>query len=143
MCNSTNCFERIFLLLRAIQKSLNSHIKCNAESYGLSTTEFMIMLEIYNNEGISSNDLCKRLDLPKSSVSRIVDALVVKGIVLRSIPEDNRRILYLTISPDFLNSKAVNDMNKELNDAFLNGIEPEKASRLISSLEEIKSILEQ
>jgi DNA-binding MarR family transcriptional regulator len=103
----------------------------------------MIMLEIYNNEGISSNDLCKRLDLPKSSVSRIVDALVVKGIILRTIPEDNRRILCLSMSPEFLNSKAVSDMNKELNDALLKDIEPEKANRIISSLEEIKSIIEQ
>lgn len=142
MCNS-NCFERVFLLLRAIQKSLNSHIKCNAQNYGLSTTEFMIMLEIYNNEGISSNELCKRLDLPKSSVSRIVDALVVKGIVLRNIPENNRRILYLSINPEFLSSKAVRDMNKELNEALLKDIGPEKANRIISSLEEIKSIIEQ
>jgi MarR family transcriptional regulator, organic hydroperoxide resistance regulator len=141
MCLSTNCFERIFTLLRSIHGSLDIHIKCNAQNYGLNTTEFMIMLEIYNNEGISSNDLCKRLDLPKSSVSRIVDALVIKGIVSRIVPEDNRRIVRLSIKEDFLNSKSVRDLNKELNDALLENIGPDKANRIISALEELKGII--
>lgn len=99
------------------------------------------MLEIYNKEGISSNDLCKGLDLPKSSVSRVVDALVDKGIVSRVIPEENRRIVKLSIRQDFLNSKVIGEMNKELNDAIMKNIGPEKADRLISALEEIKAII--
>lgn len=141
MCNSCNCFEQILKLLRSIQGSLNNNMKSNAEDFGLNTTEFMVMFEIYNNEGISLNSLSKMLNLPKSSVSRIVDQLVEKSIVYRIIPEENRRTIKLSINKDFLKSKEVMDMNKEINDKLLENIAPDKADRIISALEELKAII--
>lgn len=140
MCKTDNCFEKIFILLRAIQVGINDHFRTNAKNYGLNTIEFMIMFEIHYNEGISLNELRKMLDLPKSSVSRIVDQLVNKGIVSRIIPLENRRMVKLYINQEFLRSQEVTDLMKELNNLWGN-IEPDKAARIISALEELKSMI--
>jgi MarR family transcriptional regulator, organic hydroperoxide resistance regulator len=87
MCNSVCCIQKIMSLLRSIQGSLNNHISLNAESSGLTNSQFMVMFEIYNNKNISLNELSTRLDLPKSSLSRIVDQLVNKSIVKREVPK--------------------------------------------------------
>jgi DNA-binding MarR family transcriptional regulator len=141
MCNSCNCFEKILKLLRSIQGSLNYHMKNNAENYGLNTTEFMVMFEIYNNEGISLNGLSKMLNLPKSSVSRTVDSLVEKGTITRIIPKENRRIVQLSINKDFLASREIVDINKEINDKLLNNVDTDKVDRIIKALEDLKSII--
>jgi MarR family transcriptional regulator, organic hydroperoxide resistance regulator len=138
---SCNCFEKILKLIRDIQASLNCRMNDSAKNYGLSTTEFMLMFEIYNKEGISLNDLSKALDLPKSSVSRIVDQLVCKEIVSRIIPNENRRMVKLYINQDFLKSKEVEDLRKELSDKLLKDVDSDRADRIISALEELKSII--
>jgi DNA-binding MarR family transcriptional regulator len=140
MCSSCNTFEKIISLLRSIQCNLNNHIKSNAKNCGLNTTEFMIMFEIYNNEGISLNDLSKQLNLPKSSVSRIVDSLVEKNIILRVIPKENRRMVSLSINKNFLKNKDL-DINKKFNDKLLQDDNISKADSIIHALEELKSII--
>ncbi|MDP4144753.1 MAG: MarR family transcriptional regulator [Bacillota bacterium] len=137
MCNSCSCVEKILKLIRSIQGSLNCTMQNSAKNYGLNTTEFMVMFEIYNNEGISLNELSKLLQLPKSSVSRIVDQLVTKEIISRLIPAENRRMIKLFVNRGFLESKEVKNIHKEL----LQDIEPAKADRIISALEELKSII--
>lgn len=141
MCNSCNCFEKIIKLVRSIQGCLEDQIKDNAQNFGLSTTEFMVMFEIYNNEGISLKELCKILNLPKSSVSRIVDQLVEKEIISRIIPKENRRTVKLFINKDFLESNEVMNINKDLNDKIMERTNDAKVDRIISALEELKSII--
>lgn len=139
MCSSCNCFDKILKLLRSIHGSINDHMKFRGENYGLSTTEFMVMFEIYNSEGLSLNELSKMLNLPKSSVSRIVDQLVEKGIVDRTIPPENRRTVTLSIRPDFLKCREIEDINDEFNDRLKN-IGTEKTEQIVSALEMLKSI---
>jgi DNA-binding MarR family transcriptional regulator len=43
-------------------------------------------------------DMIETLDIPKSTATRQVDYLVKNGFVNRTIPEDNRRIVELTLT---------------------------------------------
>ena len=108
MCEARNCVQKIMYLLRKIQGNLNCQMQSSAESFGLTTSQFMVMFEIYNNKDISLIELSERLDLPKSSVSRLVDQLVNQEIVIREIPKENRRIIKLSISDEFLKKKVLN-----------------------------------
>jgi DNA-binding MarR family transcriptional regulator len=141
MCNSCNTFEKILKLLRAIQGNVNNQMKASAENCGVNTTEFMVMFEIYNNEGISLNDLSKLLNLPKSSVSRIVDGLVAKDIICRLIPPENRRTVKLSLNEDYLKGKELIGINKKLNDKLHESLDRDKFDLIIHALEELKSII--
>ena len=127
MCEARNCVQKIMYLLRKIQGNLNCQMQSGAKSFGLTTSQFMVMFEIYNNKGISLIELSERLDLPKSSVSRLVDQLVNQEIVIREIPKENRRTVKLSISPEFLKKKDVCDITSEINDSIAADLEPQKA----------------
>jgi DNA-binding MarR family transcriptional regulator len=141
MCEARNCVQKIMYLLRKIQGNLNCQMQSSAKSFGLTTSQFMVMFEIYNNKNISLIELSEKLDLPKSSVSRLVDQLVNQEIVIREIPKENRRIIKLSISDEFLKKKDVLDITSELNDSIATDLEPEKADAIISALEELISVI--
>jgi DNA-binding MarR family transcriptional regulator len=141
MCEARNCVQKIMYLLRKIQGNLNCQMQSSAKSFGLTTSQFMVMFEIYNNKDISLIELSEKLDLPKSSVSRLVDQLVNQEIVIREIPKENRRIIKLSISDEFLKKKDVLDITSELNDSIATDLEPEKADAIISALEELISVI--
>jgi len=141
MCNYGQNTHKILDLLRNIQGGLKCHMVSSAENFGLTVTQFMIMYEIYNHKYISLNELCIKLDLPKSSVSRIVDQLVNKGVILREIPKDNRRTVKLSMVEEFLKTIEISKINNKLNEVVTLNIEPNKCKRIISVLEELNSIL--
>jgi len=141
MCEARNCVQKIMYLLRKIQGNLNCQMQSGAENFGLTTSQFMVMFEIYNNKGISLIELSERLDLPKSSVSRLVDQLVNQEIVIREIPKENRRTVKLSISSEFLKNKDVCDITSEINDSIAKDLEPQKADAIISALEELISVI--
>ena len=141
MCEARNCVQKIMYLLRKIQGNLNCQMQSSAESFGLTTSQFMVMFEIYNNKDISLIELSEKLDLPKSSVSRLVDQLVNQEIVIREIPKENRRTIKLSISDEFLKKKDVLDITSELNDSIATDLEPKKADEIISALEELSSVI--
>lgn len=137
MCKANSCIQKIMNLLRVIQGNLNCHMQSSAESFGLTTSQFMVMFEIYNNEDISLIDLSQKLDLPKSSVSRLVDQLVKQEIVIRKIPKENRRTVKLSIASEFIQKKDVSNIASGLNDSIIGNLEPQKADQIISALEDL------
>lgn len=141
MCEERCSIQKIMQLLRTIQGKLNCHIESNAQKFGLTTSQFMVMFEIYNHKDISLNELSEKLELPKSSVSRLVDQLVNHGIVMREIPKENRRTVKLSIASDFLEKANVNRISDDLEDNLAVGLEPQRVERIISALEELSSVI--
>ena len=137
MCYSGGCAEKLISLFISIQGCLKSI----SQEFELTVPEMMIMLELYDNKNLSLNDLSEKTDLPKSSVSRIVDQLVNRGYVDREIPKENRRMVNLSISAQCLNCIDVAVINDRFNARVVGGLEPEKAERMVSALEEISLIL--
>lgn len=141
MCSTSSCSIKILNLLRSIQESMKCKVESNAQTAGLTTTQFMIMYEIYHKKGISLIDLSERLDLPKSSVSRIVDQLVNKGIIIREIPKENRRTVRLSVDSNFLCGSHLQKDCEKFGEIIVGDISLEKANKIIDALEELNSIM--
>ena len=141
MCYSGSCAKKIICLFKSIQVCLKSISK----EFELTVPEMMIMFELYENKTLSLNELSEKIEFPKSSVSRIVDQLVIRGYVSREIPSENRRMVKLSISTkslECIDIGGINDrLNDRLNDLIVGGVEEEKAERMVSALDEINLIL--
>lgn len=137
MCCLGGCAGKLIKLFKSIQGCLKSI----SQEFELTVPEMMIMLELYENKVLSLNELSERIELPKSSASRIVDQLVSRGYIIRKIPEGNRRMVELSISPECLDCIDVSCINDRFNEAVVGGLEPEKAQKMILALEELNSIL--
>jgi DNA-binding MarR family transcriptional regulator len=133
MCYSGGCAEKLISLFKAIQGCLKSISK----EFELTIPEMMIMLELYENKTLSLNELSEKIEFPKSSVSRIIDQLVNRGYVTREIPKDNRRTVELSISTECLKCIDVACINDRFNDVVVGGLEPERAEKMVSALEEL------
>ena len=59
-------------------KSYESSFGKNAQSLGMNTNEILILLEIYNNEGLNQIDIAKRYLITEANISQITKKLQKK-----------------------------------------------------------------
>lgn len=69
--------------------------------------QILLIKVLYHHPGITLTELSKHMSLAKSTVSGIVDRMVEKGLINREKPEENRRIVRLTLTESCLEKKEV------------------------------------
>lgn len=130
------CCLNIMELLRSVQHIFEGRLEAGGRQQGIGAMQMMILYEIMANQGITLVELCERLEMPKSSISRAVDGLVIKGMVKREIPEDNRRIVRLTVK-ETQETVAALESTREVMEAIPDG----KRTRIMNALIELKDAL--
>ncbi len=123
--------EKLITLYKTIQGCL----KDVSQGYELTVSEMTIMLELYENKTLSLNELSEKIELPKSSVSRLIDNLVNRGYVSRIIPTENRRSVEL--------SASVLNCTEDLcdNEVLLKRLKQENIDKILSTMQELSEIL--
>lgn len=84
----------ISTLYRKMHVSLNSTL----DSMGLSGSKAMFVFCLYAHEPMTQNDLCRHLDMDKSTVAKMITRLEKDGLVTKKAnPEDMRsHLVHLT-----------------------------------------------
>lgn len=78
------------------------HIMDNQFKYMDLTVPQGILISILGREGkMKISDLSKKLGLSNSTVSGIIDRLEKQGVVERIRSEEDRRVVYVTLTSDF------------------------------------------
>ncbi len=125
--------EEIIDLLRGIHKEFRD---CSIEYVnhcGFTLQQVMLIHEVDKHPKIHLNELSDKLKLSKSTVCGIVDRLESQEIVIRKRPQNNKRVVEISLTEKALKGKSViqNARAKYLGEIL------EKASK-----EEVKEILE-
>jgi DNA-binding MarR family transcriptional regulator len=83
--------------------------------------------------------------LTKSTVSGIIDRLTKQGVVIRKIPENNRRTVILSLSKEFRENNDICKMKKNfISDLISNSIkevEPAEVEKIIYGLRQFSLLL--
>lgn len=67
------------------------------EEHGLTPEQFSVLSELHKQEGISQKQLALLTERDQTTVGKILDKLVKKGLVIRSAdPRDRRAFILLT-----------------------------------------------
>ncbi|SHI08885.1 MarR family winged helix-turn-helix transcriptional regulator [Desulfosporosinus lacus] len=133
--------ERVVSLFKAIHKVYRDQIYKKSRQYGFTGPQIGLIMGLHKNPFSTLNELSECLGLSKSTVSGIVDRLVCQGVVIREIPESNRRIVRLSLSPEWQKNNAINElMNKYIYDTLKNASE-EEMEKIISGLEILYSLI--
>ncbi|MBR3400664.1 MAG: MarR family transcriptional regulator [Parasporobacterium sp.] len=69
--------------------------------YGLTISEMMILFDTFYQGKVTVTQLADSLGIPKSTVSRLVDHMVRLKYLDRIRPEDNRRIVQISVTDEF------------------------------------------
>lgn len=68
---------------------------------GVSAQQGMVLGVLSKNKKIKITELSNQLCLSNSTVSGIIDRLEKQGMVSRERSEEDKRVVYVSISPDF------------------------------------------
>ena len=139
---SNNPSERVDLLFRSISKLYREHLMEKSKVYGFTGPQFGLMVELHKNPFSTLKEMSERMGLSKSTVSAIVDRLVGLGIVVREIPDNNRRTVRLSLEPEFCKNNVLKEIRKQYVSDTLKGASEEDINKIISGLELLHSLFE-
>ncbi|HWQ43400.1 MAG TPA: MarR family transcriptional regulator, partial [Desulfosporosinus sp.] len=106
----SNPSERVVYLFKAVHKIYRDQVYEKSRQYGFTGPQLGLIIGLSKNPYITLTEMSECLGLCKSTVSGMVDRLVGQGVVIREIPEDNRRIVRLSLSPEFQNNNVLKEL---------------------------------
>lgn len=137
----TNPSEKIVILLKSIQKKLKEHLFEKSKQYGFTGPQMYLIFTLYKNPGSNLNEVSEMLGLSKSTVSGIVDRLVSQNVVIREIPEENRRTVRLSLSPDFTNKFDPSEIKNKYLAGVIKDVDEEELYKIIAGLEKLDELM--
>lgn len=137
----SNPSERVIFLFKSIHKIIRNQMCEKSRQYGFTGPQIGLIFGLHKNPFSTLNEISQYMGLSKSTVSGIVDRLVGQGVIIREIPEDNRRIVRLSLSPEFEKNNVLKElMNKYFADILKDASE-EDMEKIISGLEILYTLI--
>lgn len=104
-------------------KSYESAFGKNAKSLDMNTNEILILLEIYNKEGLNQIDIAKRYLITEANISQTTKKLMKKDLIEKKMdPENNsKNLLFLTEKGHELSEELL-VMFRDWNNKVIKGI---------------------
>lgn len=86
--------------LKRCYQELRRTVDAALREHGLTLSQRDVLLTLYDEGPLAQGALRERLGLEQSSVSRLVDGLVRRGLVMLRTAERDRRVRVAAISPE-------------------------------------------
>jgi MarR family transcriptional regulator, organic hydroperoxide resistance regulator len=137
--------DEIIETMRNIQRVIRCKFEKIAKQHGFTAQQLSVIFHLYHIPSITLNELSEHMMLAKSTVSGIVDRLTKQGVVIREIPEDNRRIVKLSLSEEFKKNNDICKMKRlYISNLISNGIknmDPMEVEKIIYGLKQFSLLL--
>jgi DNA-binding MarR family transcriptional regulator len=135
--------NKVSVLLGQISRNNETYEHACVNFFGVTSSQGGTLLNLPAKQTLPMNELSSVSGVDNSTMTRMVDQLVEKGLVLRQADEKDRRLVRIGLTP------AGQKLRQELNDALANFYmdsleeipEAERAA-IINSLERLKSSIE-
>lgn len=103
---------------------------------GLTYTQYLVLLLLWENDGITVGEICERLMLDSGTVSPLLKKMQETGCIEKKRSEEDERVVIITLTD---NGRALQDKAKAvpLKVGQCIDLEPEKVSDLYSLLYEL------
>jgi len=128
-----------FLLSRTTRK-LTQRLNARFEPYGVTTEQFAVLQRLAERDGVSQKELAARVEKDQTNVTRILDQLERKRLVVRERSEEDRRSFVLRITDQGRTlSEALAPVERETIREALGGLSDERIAALRDALNQIWS----
>ncbi|MDW2885952.1 MarR family winged helix-turn-helix transcriptional regulator [Exiguobacterium artemiae] len=108
------------------------------EQHGLTPEQFSVLSELHKQEGISQKQLALTTERDQTTVGKILDKLVKKGLVIRSAdPRDRRAFILLTTKEGIQTIQLLEPALDELQQQAFSGLTKKEIKQFIKTLETI------
>ena len=89
----------LLLLLKRAERRIELGLAPSLDEFGLTIEQWRIMSALHEEPGQPMSVLAESAVLPAASLTRHVDKLVERGLVLRRIHPDDKRRIVTALSP--------------------------------------------
>ncbi|RIW34695.1 MarR family transcriptional regulator [Bacillus salacetis] len=132
--------DYISIRIHKTDLNLTSYIKSKLEVFNLAPEQNLVMMLLWEKDGITQNHLSEKLGKDKTNIARMVSSLEKKGFIKRmSCRKDRRSLeLYLTEKGRELGCQVV-PVAEEFNRIVCKGITPSEIDELERLLTKINT----
>lgn len=139
----SNRSEDALIALRQIQRKTELASKRLASLAGLTPSQLLVMQILSERGETSAGEVAKLTQLKHATITSLVDKLVARALVSRRRSDEDRRRVWLQLSPE--GEKSINAAPDLLQDTFqtrFNSLPDWHQSMLVSALERVAAILD-
>jgi len=130
-----NLFQEVMILFKQSMSKV-------FEDSGITAPQGMVLRILSMEKRIKITELSSKLSLPNSTVSGILDRLEKQGMVVRERSQEDRRVVYVSISPHFKDIHQDMRENLKLNiENVMNQGTSEDLNAIFKGLNTLKKLL--
>lgn len=107
MSNNLKC-EALGKYISILYRQGNAFLTKKYSKYNIGSGQYMFLIQLYANDGLSQEELASRLNIDKGTTARAIKKLQNEGYIIRETDEDDKRAYKI-----FLTEKA-----KEIKEDF-------------------------
>lgn len=111
--------------------------------YRMRPGEFSVLVVIGNNPGIRQGVLAQTLRIKRAHITKVIRKLEDRDLVTRRIPDEDRRVVELSLTPDgqsFVAERA--EMMRAFDDAVPSGMTRAERDELVRLLQKFLGLTE-
>ncbi|NJD01755.1 MAG: MarR family transcriptional regulator [Ruminiclostridium sp.] len=125
-----------------IDKTLRRSMRRCFEDIGITMPQSLVISALFKSSEMKLTDLSKKINLSNSTVSGIIDRLERQQLVVRTRSEEDRRVVYLKVTPKLKELK--NEFHSKAEKSFeelLGTGSPEEIEKIFEGLKTLREIL--
>lgn len=137
--------DELINLLTNIMKNFRTYISTQVNNFDCDMTvpQLMVIKTLYNHPNISLKDLSEHIGLAKSTTCGIVDRLVQKDMIVRTVDPDDRRNIILTLNPQTNEYHgSINVIKSNFIAGLLKELNASEVEEIVHSLRKLNTLVE-
>lgn len=137
-----DCARQILETMPLLNRWLAAQVRTQTESISLTVPQFRVLHYVQRRGGCSPSDVARWRDVAAATMSRTVDTLVEKGLLERRRSAEDRRRVYLHLTP--AGERFVAEMHAQIERALaaeLAHATAEQRARIAAGLAELASFI--
>ncbi|NMM61525.1 MarR family transcriptional regulator [Clostridium sp. P21] len=134
----TSLDKSIGMSINYVNRKIQRFLSGNLESYDITTEQWAVLLKLVEKEGINQKLLSKEVEKDQATLTRILDILERKSLIIRKKCDEDRRsfLIYATDKGKKL-KKEVYPFIEELFKDMIYGIPKEQLDLFVDILDKI------
>ncbi len=89
-----------FCKIRDVYRAITEFEARFEKRYGLGLNEGSLLCALSDCPKLSSGDIARQLNLSQSNASKVIRSAEKKGLIQRSLGDDDKRQMYFSLSPE-------------------------------------------
>lgn len=135
--------EEVETVLKMIKRLLRNFKKIQYKKFGYTNLQIESMILLLEDKKLNMNDISEKLDLNRSTATKIMDTLLKEGYIIREKDKNDGRILNVSLTER--GKELATDFKNQIKDYYgrlIEGLDKQILTNTAESIRNIEVVLE-